>query len=470
MLFRTPVTGLLLGPPLQLGGVRLLEIWMAVLFAISIVAYARAALFFGRVPALLTALILLAWPPYGAIFHQVGSASVFALGLSLWAPLAIKTLIERSIRLFALNGLIVSLLVLTRPANAVYLAFGLSALALAIPWRRRLAGAAAFAAVAAALLGAWMVHNGVRYSDYTVARGAKAWAVVNAVLIDDKIVAPENGPASQELGQLLKEDLFRRKPYSSYNYTVTRLLKEPPVALVWDLAALSDRAWGWDSDGGRLREVAVEAIRAHPGTYARGTARRYWSLLDVRYENHFSPVAGGSLTTTLPRPPTTFSLEHGSALRYPAIGWALAAQRDGRILARWSSPDRPRLVFDNPRDQRRYEYLAYKLKGWESAVRDPSERVTYFLNRRLGRLFPRPFVWLVLGLTAVILRRPRYASALVILVLLSLLMLLGSAATTYISYFEARYSIPVVPLFILLAVVGLTGQRSRPRLAGNQRA
>jgi hypothetical protein len=457
MLFRTPVAPLLLGAPLQLGGIRLLEVSMALLYAISVVAWARAALFFGPLPAALTALVLLAWPPYGAIFHQVDSDPIFALGLSLWAPLAIKALIERSPRLFALNGLAVALLVLARPPNVIYAAFGISALALALPWRRRLACAAVFAAVVGAFLGAWTLHNGIRYGDYTLARGAKAWGGINAVLISDKIVATENGPASRELGLYIEKDLLRREPYRSYDYTVNSLLENPPVALIYDFAALADRAWGWDSDGGRLREVAIEAIRAHPGAYARGITRRLSYLLEVRYEAHFGPTASWSLTTTLPRPP---SGELGSQPHYPAIGWNMAAQPDGRILARWSSPDRPRLVFDNRRDQRRYEHLANRLKGWESPAREPSERVTYFLNRRLGRLFPRPYLWLLVGVVAAVVRRPRYLSALVILVSLSLLLLLEMAATTYV---EANYAIPIVPLFILLASAGLVGQRSESR-------
>ena len=46
-----------------------------------------------------------------------------------------------------------------------------------------------------------------------------------------------------------------------------------------DLTVLSDRTWGWDDDYRHLGRVAREAIRAHPGAYARGVAKDIWRLL-----------------------------------------------------------------------------------------------------------------------------------------------------------------------------------------------
>ena len=36
--------------------------------------------------------------------------------------------------------------------------------------------------------------------------------------------------------------------------------------------SLTDRVWGWDSDHAMMRKVGLEAVRAHPGAYARGVA------------------------------------------------------------------------------------------------------------------------------------------------------------------------------------------------------
>ena len=75
----------------------------------------------------------------------------------------------------------------------------------------------------------------------------------------------------------------------------------------------------------------------------------------------------------------------------------------------------------------------------------------------LSRLYPRPFMWLLLGIAATLWRRPRglavpavlAASALVVMVVTSLAV-----------YAVAEYSVPVVPAFVLLATAGLFGRRA----------
>ena len=49
-------------------------------------------------------------------------------------------------------------------------------------------------------LAAWAVLNGVRFGDYALARGGNAVIPFYRAFITDKIVSPENGPASRRLG------------------------------------------------------------------------------------------------------------------------------------------------------------------------------------------------------------------------------------------------------------------------------
>ena len=48
----------------------------------------------------------------------------------------------------------------------------------------------------------WAVHNGIRYDDYVVARGGRAWVPFLRVWLADRTVAPENGPGSRRLAEL----------------------------------------------------------------------------------------------------------------------------------------------------------------------------------------------------------------------------------------------------------------------------
>src|SRR3954451_24175445 len=68
MLFRTPVTPVVVGPLLDIAGGFLAEPVMAVLFAASVVAWAVAARRFSARAALLVAGALLVYPAYGLMF------------------------------------------------------------------------------------------------------------------------------------------------------------------------------------------------------------------------------------------------------------------------------------------------------------------------------------------------------------------------------------------------------------------
>jgi hypothetical protein len=173
MLYRTPVAPVVLGGSLQLGGDHLLEVVMALLYAGSILAYAAAALTFGELPALLTGLVLLVDPGYATLFHTANSDGVLAAGLAFWTLLVVRTWSSPSTSRFAATGAGVAVLALTRPASQVLLLAVLLPLAVRASWGRRLRFAGAFLVSAVVLLGAWAVHNGVRYGQYTVSRAAE---------------------------------------------------------------------------------------------------------------------------------------------------------------------------------------------------------------------------------------------------------------------------------------------------------
>ena len=188
-LFRTPITPLVLGLPLDLGGSAALEAVFGVLFAVSIVAWGATALTFGRLPALASSLLLLAYPAYATLYHQASSDAVFATGLALWALLLARTLERPSTWRFAALGAGVAALVLTRPANQVLVPVFLAAFLLPARWRCRLAWSAACLAASVSILGVWAISNGVRYDDATVARGGRAWVPFLRVWLADKTIA-----------------------------------------------------------------------------------------------------------------------------------------------------------------------------------------------------------------------------------------------------------------------------------------
>ena len=81
------------------------------------------------------------------------------------------------------------------------LAFAVFPLVLPGTVARRLTRAGAFLLAGILPLVAWAVLNGVRFGDYTLARGGNAVIPFYRAFITDKIVSPDNGPASRRLAR-----------------------------------------------------------------------------------------------------------------------------------------------------------------------------------------------------------------------------------------------------------------------------
>ena len=281
MLTRTPVTPLFAGGLLAAGGGLAAEIVMALLFAGSVLAWALVALKFGgRRAAILVAAALILYPGYGGLFHELSSDAVFAAAFAGWALLVARAFERPSLLRFAAAGAGVALLALTRPANQVLVVAALAAFLVSGPWRVRAARAAVFAAAAVLPLVAWAGVNDLRYGDFTVARGGQASVPFFRAFVTDRIMSPGNGPASRQLAAAVQSDLLRRQPYRAYGIDLHEFFTLGSPRMEEDMISMSDRVFGWNTDYDVLGRAAREAVRRHPGKYARGVTKSMWDELN----------------------------------------------------------------------------------------------------------------------------------------------------------------------------------------------
>jgi hypothetical protein len=468
VLFIKPLAPLLFGSLLELGGRELTEAAMALGYATAVTAFARAASAFGRRAALITALALLLYPTYGALFHGVSSDPVFALVLALWTPLVVETARRPTTARFALHGVFFLLLVLARPAAQVLLVFALFPLLLPVSARRRLAFAGAFLATALAGLAALAVYNELRYDELRVSRTGPANFPLYRIYSWDQLVRPENGSASRELARAVESDLLRREPYRSYRIDVREFFDQGSPRMWADLVSLYDRTWGWDENYSRLRRVAVEAVLASPGTYSWRVTKEVGRSL---FTAHEQPAPGRDATpAVVPEPRIVVA---GRSLAAPTEGQPVPASNldwifstpDGRIRTDWSSLERPVLRFRDPSDQVRYERFQADLERLvgELRAREGSDRLADALNA-LAKIYPPMAVWLMLGVVALAVRRRGNA------LLLGSLATLGLVVVTFSALGQPavlQYRMPLDPLFILFGVVAVFGEPlKRPRAPG----
>src|SRR5204863_8822905 len=137
-------------------------------------------------------------------------------------------------------------------------------------WRARATWAGALLAAGIAPLAAWAVLNGVRFGDYTLARGGNGVIPFYRAFITDKIVSPDNGPASRRLARAVQQHLLTRDPYKAYGVTLHEVFTSGSFRIHEDLYVLSDQVFGWDTNYAVLRKAGIEAVRAHPGKYTSG--------------------------------------------------------------------------------------------------------------------------------------------------------------------------------------------------------
>jgi hypothetical protein len=456
MLFRTPVPGIVDGAALDVAGGFFGEPLMAVLFAGSVVAWSVAARAFGTRAALLTAVALLVYPAYGLMFHEVSSEPIFAAGFALWGLLVLRAVRVPSASRFASVGLAVALLALIRPGNAVLVAFVLFPLLLVGGRRDRLVRSGAFLLAALAPLLAWTVLNGVRFGDYALARGGDAVIPFYRAYITDKIVSPENGPASRRLAEAVRRHLVTRNPYKAYGVTVDKVFQSGSFRIHEDFYLLSDQAFGWDTNYSILRKAGIEAVRKHPGAYSSGVLETVWQQLSKSYFRSppakQGPVRAAAVDVKgrkLPAPTEGQPIPAGQSV------WI--SRPDNCIRDVWTSATAHHFTFCKTRYRKHFDQIRRELDSLFAALPDRNGNAWLALRmNQASRWYPRLIFWIALGLIALAWRRPRGAGTLVAIALAALAVIVLNAFGLFA---DPRFALPVAPAFVLFGSCALLGRR-----------
>lgn len=448
MLFRTPLAPLLYGPLLQFGGAILAEIGAACFFAVSIWAVTLAASAFGGLTAVMTALALLLYPGYGALFHQVSSDPAFALVFALFVLAAVRAGQRPTLQRFAVAAGVGFLMVMARPSAQIFLAFALVPPVLPGSWRERLARSFAFAVPLIALLAGWAALNDLRYGDFTVSRGAGATVPFYRVFVLDHLLSANDGPASRRLARVVQNRLLPLPVYRDRGVRTTQQFFARGGDWAWgDLVVVSDRAFGWHSGYSTMRGAALEAIEHNWRLYAHDVAGAVKYELTTPYEQAASSAAVSKPGPSGAAKPSRQPTEPGGVL------WWLATTPDGHISAHLGQ-----LVWPTAAAQAHYEHLVSFVAGLESDLpnRSGSTAAARVLNG-LSRAYPWLALWIAIGLVALLARRPvgwRIVAALAGLGLILVVTTMAAMPS------DLEYALPVAPAFLLIGTTGICGRRA----------
>jgi hypothetical protein len=431
---------------------------MSLIYAAAVVGWAWAARPFGRIAAVVMAIIVLCLLPYAAMFHEVSSDFLFGALLAPWSGLAVRAAIRPSTRILIGVGLLTVALTLTRPAGQVLvLAAAAAALVAAGSWRGRAIRLATVLAAALLPLLLWAGVNAIRYDDFTVARGGKAWVPFFKV-ISLRMIAPENGSASRRLSAAIERDVLTLPPYRRLHVDLHTYLESPSNLEAIRLIALSDRDFGRSSNYSVLYDASVEAIRRHPGVYFDSVRQTFWHFLWFRF-------ALGSVRKTPPPPPgARVTFVAGKPRPSPeSLSPLIQAARFGFVWCPTDAIDRcilkdPAVAFRSSSQQHRYRELVNRVRDWNAEL--PVRNGVRALDGKLNTLSwhePALIFWIVLAVIGIAWRRPRGWPSLVVIGLGAALVLVVHALSQEP---QAEYSIPLTPVFVLAAVAAAQGFRS----------
>jgi len=515
---RGPFAALGVGVPLELGGV-VAEVWLALLYAGSILAWAAIAIRFGKRAAIVTSAVLLVFPGYGILFHGLASDALFAAGFAGWSLLLVRAMLRPSVLAFVLAGLGMGGLVLVRPSNQVLIVMALVPFALSRRWRDRLRWFAAFFVGSALVTQGWKAVASARYGDGTDLRPSSAvvavallllaflvvptryWAWLGAavgvlamtflvverpavktpaqyvrtvaqlpggnpfafrVFEIDPIAAPTNGPASRHLADVVRRELLTKEPYRSYGVTVDQVFSSRSDRIFGDVGNLS---------GIDLGAVANEAVRQHPFHFSLGIVKTFGDMMWIKRVYGPEPVPEEAPTgANGSGQGGAYVVVHGRKLPAPSEGQPIPSARAGptfgpsvgSVRQVWRSATDYSLVFDDPSGERRvaaFDRDTERLAGRLPARSSQLSRVHRF--NQLSHVFPPSLFWLVVGVVALAIRRPRRV---LVAVAPSVAGLVVALTTALIAFPVAEYVMPVTPAFVLLAAVGLFGADPRGRL------
>ena len=458
LLMRAPVTGVVSEALLTIGPVAA-EVAMALLYALAVLCWWRVGRTVGVASGIVVAALVLAYPGYVLLFHRLASDALYAAAFALVALLTARLVESRSPGRAAAVGVGLALLVLIRPVSLVLVLLAPALLLARGSWRPRVTALAALGAAVALPLLVWAGHNAARADDFTVVRGAGHGLPLYRAFVVDRIVSPENGDASRELARAVTDDLLPREPYRSYEVDLDTFFGLGSARMHEDLIGLADRTWGWDDDYAHLARVGREAVRAHPGTYARGVARDSWRVLwwpvylppaesdaETGGWTGYAPLAAGKLPVS----------SEGQPIPSASVS-AFISTPDGRFHEVWTSATAHEIYADDPGDATHLDRMNRRVAGLfeEFSDRGASAELGRWLDRA-SRWFPRPLLWLCLGLVAVAVRRPQRMTTPLVLTAAALLVVLGTSLAVPAA---AEYSTPLAPAFLLLAGAGMLAPR-----------
>jgi hypothetical protein len=290
MCYRTILSSSVLGF-LAVAGRPAANIFLLFSYILCLFSFYYLGSFFSQKTGRFFSLLMLVNFSWLVFFHELSSDLLLGIGLVFWAVYFVRIAGSSSFWQYAFLGLATFSLALVRPVAQIFVLVFLAPFWLKGINKKSFYAAGVFLAVWLAAYFSYASYNQARYDCFTLSRGGKFTIPAYKIFIQDRVLAPENGPASQLLAAAVEKDLLDKPLYKDRNISLKTFFSAGDSSMFYDLGDLSNRTWGWASDYQIIRRSALEAIAKHPVKIAASSLK---NLLGVFMQNYNFPVFAGS--------------------------------------------------------------------------------------------------------------------------------------------------------------------------------
>jgi hypothetical protein len=373
MLFRPPLTPIFYGTCFQFLDATGIEFVVALLYAgsvTSVFAVVREFSVFGAwtLNALLGVnLWLFRW------FNSVGSETLQTVLLCLWFSFTFFAMRSATLRAWTGVAAIVFLLVLNRPGNQTFaLCFVLPLFIASVSTKRRLALSGSFLITYAAAHLAFSSLNYLRYGEFCVAKLGNAHLPFYRLFVQEHLISPSNGPASERLANFVAEKVLTNPIYKEYEITLDVFFRCSTQRMFNSLIYTFQKDGSAD-DFAILRNAGMESIRQD----LKGSLLRYLEHLIIVFDYRDRKPFRISNLRDLSRAFVREREQHYA--RYTAKGLPLPTEGD--LL-----PSMPLFAACEGRRDENWFGLQRAVKEWKvdpSASSSPTAEMLYGISRKL---------------------------------------------------------------------------------------
>lgn len=273
MLFRTPATPLFYGLAFGLGGIKGAMVAACAGYVIIVLVVYDLLTTYRIWVGLMGVLLLFINLRFFERYNSVGSETLQSVLLAIWFWVTFNSMERGGWRLGCALGIVTYLLVMNRPANQLLIPMCI--LPLLGMWIGpafsktvknkefiRCAVTGLVVAMAFSLLHA--SSNYLRYGHFCIAGMGGAHIPFYRLFLQQRLIAPENGPRSAELAALVKKYILSESMCLQYGIDENIFFHHSTQRMFNMLVRKAYAERGWDHDFKLLKDAGWEAIRANP--------------------------------------------------------------------------------------------------------------------------------------------------------------------------------------------------------------